>query len=369
MKITTDRRRGRSPWPILVAALAMPARADGVPLARAVHLMGTTLEIEVEARDRGRAIAATDAVVAAVDGAERRLSTWNAESELARVNTQPPGKPFRPSRLLARDLAEAFGCRASTGGAFDPTVGPLVAAWGLRGAGALPSPTRLAAARATVGSGAFAFSAGSRARIIRLLPGAAIEEGGFGKGAGLDDAAEAVADMIARGDVAKVALTFGGQLLVTGSAGYDAAVAHPLKRDEAVLRWRVQGGHRASLSTSGNSEHRYEVGGRRFGHLLDPRTGAPAPFQGSVTIQAPRGALADCLSTALAVMGPNDGLAWLRARDGDGPVEAVYLSATGGEVEVRASCGLRGRIAPARSGVRISFEGCSSSSNHVQEKG
>ena len=126
----------------------------------------------------------------------------------------------------------------------------------------------------------------------------ALDLGGFGKGYALDEAAAVLA---ARG-VSDALLDLGGQVLALGAPpgepGWIVEVAHPADRSRPVLALCVRD---ASVSTSGNAERSFVVEGERFGHLLDPTTGRPVDFLGSVTVIAPRAAAADALSTALAV--------------------------------------------------------------------
>ena len=89
-----------------------------------------------------------------------------------------------------------------------------------------------------------------------------------------------------------------------------------------------------SVATSAGSERDLSVNGTRVGHILDPRTGRPAPFRGSVTVWAERALMADVLSTALYVMGPDEGLRWADAHG----IAAIVLDAgPGGAVQARRS--------------------------------
>lgn len=100
-------------------------------------------------------------------------------------------------------------------------------------------------------------------------------------------------------------MNFGGQLLAIGpppgKPAREAVVVSPADPGVPVLSVRLRD---ASLSTSANSERVRIVAGREAGHLLDPRTGKLVPFDGSASVLAPSGALADALSTAWAVEGP-----------------------------------------------------------------
>jgi len=130
-----------------------------------------------------------------------------------------------------------------------------------------------------------------------------------------------------------------GQVVVSGACGVAAIdIAHPARRDHVVARVKLRTG---SAATSGNSERGLLIDGVRFGHLLDPRTGRPAPDWGAVTVFAPDPVAADCLATALFVMGPRRGGEWLRGRTG---VEAVFAENDSESVIITATAGLEGRL-------------------------
>ncbi len=306
---------------------------------RRLALMGTALAVTVEAGDRAAGLAASERAVAAVEAAEARLSTWRQNSELARLNRSPAGAAFALSPALAADLRGAFDCARSTGGAFDPTVGPLVAAWGLRTGGRLPSAAELARAVAATGYPQLELAGRSA---VRRQPGLIIEEGGWGKGAALRDALAALTATPAAGGASRALLDLGGQVAVwsaaAGGAAWTVDVADPRRRERPVIAVRLD---RGSLSTSGNSERAVEVGGRRYGHLLDPRSGRPAPDVGSVTVWAADPLVADCLSTGLFVMGAERALSWAAAHP---EIEVLILTPANGRLVARASRGLRGRL-------------------------
>jgi len=294
----------------------------------------------------------------AIEAAEARLSTWRGDTELARLNRAPAGAPFALSPALAADLEDAVACARETGGAFDPTVGPLVAAWGLRRGGRVPGNAELERAVAATGVSGLALDGRTA---IRRRADLAIEEGGWGKGAALRDALAALDRPGGACGVRRVLLDLGGQVAVwnaAGSAAWTVDVADPRKRDRAVVALRVD---RGSVSTSGNSERGIQVDGKRYGHILDPRTGRPAPDFGSLTVWAADPLLADCLSK-LYVLGPERALAWAAAhpRFGSG-VEILALVPKGGRIEARASPGLAGRLTALTDDVNFGGRGRSPS--------
>lgn len=309
-------------------------------MERRLGVMGTSLELEVEAGERARALEASEAAVRAIEETERRLSTWREDSDLALLNRSRVGEPVALARETAAELREALGCAAETSGAFDPTAGVLVRAWDLRGKGRIPGEDELRQARARTGYEGLKV-VGQRAIRARDV---VVEEGAFGKGAALDRAAEA----LRRAGARAAWIDLGGQVLVLGRERV-IPIAHPRKRHSPALELTLASG---SVATTGNSERMRVVDGQPVGHVLDPRTGRPARELGSVSVIAPGGARADCLSTALYVLGPRAALEWARLHPG---VEVAILEESEAGLRVLASPGLRGLLRPAP-GASVRFE-------------
>jgi thiamine biosynthesis lipoprotein len=330
----------RKPTPLIALTLAcvtLPAgahhdRGDQRPAAvwveREAFVMGTRLRVVLAAPDRATGIAAIEAALAEVRAVEDVLSTWRADTELAALNRAPPRTWLPLSPRLHELLSQVRQWHVATGAAFDPAIGSLVDAWDLRGAGRIPRPAELAAARRAAGLQRFAFDDDRRVA-MRTRDGAWIDAGAFGKGAALRRAW----DRLAAGGAPNAMLDFGGQLLALGApqggGPWTVTVAHPARRSAAALRLRVRD---RAVATTGQSERYVTVAGRRVGHVLDPRTGRPVPPWGSVTVVARDPLEADVLSTALFVMGPEAGLRWVRQRD---DVGALFLIDREGELELR----------------------------------
>jgi thiamine biosynthesis lipoprotein len=302
-------------------------------VVRETFLMGTTLRAEVTAAERLAALAAIQQAFDTVAQLEGVLSTWREDSEIGRLNRAVPGEPVPLSTLLATLLLEASYWSRETGGAFDPGVGALVDAWDLRGRGRIPLGTALVKARAATGLAQFTLAASSNSA-TRRSSAAWLDTGGFGKGVALRGAVA----VLRRNGIASGSLNFGGQVSVFGegpdAGGWLVPVAHPARRDTPVATLRVRD---VSVSTSAQSEHYIDVGGRRFGHILDPRSGRPVPSWGSVTVVAADPAIADMLSTALFVLGPEEGATWARKHH----VAALLLIRRGGRLEFRSTLALR----------------------------
>ncbi|MGH9797731.1 MAG: FAD:protein FMN transferase, partial [Candidatus Polarisedimenticolia bacterium] len=283
------------------AAAAGPREAT-----RARYLMGTMLRVTVNGPAEERTFEAAFDEVARLESV---LSNWDDDSEVSRLNRAAAATPFRCSPDLYAALEDALRWAAATGGTFDPTVEPLVAALGLRDpedrSPSVTTAVRTAGTPGPVGWDGVRLDRAGRTASFRTA-GMGIDFGGIGKGIALDAAALRLRE---RG-VRSALLDFGGQVLAIGAPagrpGWETGVADPVQRDRPVLGIRLRD---LSAATSGNSER-----GGRSGHLLDPRRGAPAPFGGTVTVVAADGTSADALSTALFVMGPADGMRFARDR-------------------------------------------------------
>lgn len=318
--------------PVASAVAASPE--DLSTVERRLASMGTALTVIVEAPERADALAASEAAVRALEAAEARLSTWRDDTELAHLNAAPAGEPVTLSPTLGRELAAAHRCWRETHGAFDPAVASLAAAWGLRTGGRVPGDAEIRKALEVSG---FEHLLLEGETVTRRIAGVGLDEGGFGKGAGLEAALRALED---HHGADRALLDLGGQVAVFGHGEpWTVDVAHPENRHRAVATLRLDEG---SLATSGTA-----VKGR---HLLDPATGRPAPDFGSVTVWARDPLVADCLATGLYVMGPDAALAWASART---DVAILILETTPSGLAAHATPGLAERLVRLDPGVSL----------------
>ena len=246
------------------------------------------------------------------------LSSWKPESEVSRLNASAGRGPQPVSADLARVTEESAAMCKTTGGAFDPSVAPLLQAWGFYTESPhLPAPA--AAREAALHVGCDRVSVQREQSSIALSDGAALDFGGIGKGYAVD---RALAILRARG-VTRAKLDFGSSSLgYVGSVegGWPVVVADPRDRDNPLAIFRIAEG---AVSTSSQRERSFERDGRRYGHIFDPRLGRPveSPLL-SVTVIAPQGSTADALSTALFVMGAAQGTRVISGMPG---VSAVFV--------------------------------------------
>jgi thiamine biosynthesis lipoprotein len=322
---------------LLAAALAAQASGPRAPTAggparvvqREAYVMGTRVRLVALGPDRQAVVGRLDAALAALERTDRALSTWQDDSAVSRFNRWPVGMPWAAGDPLCAQLGDVFAWVRETAGAFDPAVGALTEVWRIHAGGAVPAPAALEAARARSGSHLVRFD-GEACALTRLAD-VRLDVGAFGKGAGLDLAAAALAGQ-------RWLIDLGGQVSVGGDGpdgpGWLVDVAHPRARERPVLSVRLTAG---SLATSGGSERDLVVDGRRVGHVLDPRTGEPASFAGSVSVWHERALAADALSTALYVMGPDEGLRWAESRG----LSAAYVIPAGSGVRVLTTAPFR----------------------------
>ena len=300
---------------LLVVAAAVGTTAGSIRLelvTREVYLMGTRAHLAAFAPGRDAGLATLAAALDVLEDTERELSTWRESSDVSRLNRHPAGVPWQASPSLCRTFDAVWRWRDNTGGAFDPAIGRLLAAWDIRGDGVRPAADAAARAAAASGLGLLAFD--RSACTLTKRGEVTIDVGAFGKGEALDRIEAALGS-------GPWLIDLGGQVSVGSpgpAGGWTVAIAHPRQRDRPYRHVELREG---SLSTSGGSERDVTVDGVRISHIFDPRTGRPAAYDGSVTVWHRRGLAADALSTALFVMGPDEGLAWAEARG----IAALYL--------------------------------------------
>jgi FAD:protein FMN transferase len=273
---------------------------------RDVYLMGTRARLQAYSAGRAEGLAALDRALGVLEATEDELSTWRDHSAISSLNRQPVGEPWHASTNLCASFAELFRWYHASGGTFDPAIGALTDAWGIHDGGRLPSSAVLHEARRASGMRLLHFDR-ARCTLTRRAD-VRIDVGAWGKGDAIDRVRRAVPDT-------PWLIDFGGQIAVNGlppgEPAWAVSLAHPHMREEEALSLWLRSG---SISTSAGSERDLMVRGRRIAHHLDPRTGRPATFNGSVTVWHESALVADTLSTALYVMGPADGLRWATAQ-------------------------------------------------------
>jgi thiamine biosynthesis lipoprotein len=292
--------------------------------------MGTTFRVVLYAPDKATAERAQAAAFARIAGLDARLSDYRSDSELMRACREAVRQPVVLSDDVFRVLAIGQDLSRRSEGAFDMTVGALTHLWRrARREAELPPRAEIEAARAA--SGYRLVHLDPAAKTVRIdREGVRIDAGGIAKGYAADRALDVLRDaglpramVVAGGDIAA------GEA-PPDAAGWRVAIAplDPVAGDagtgEPVLL------HHAGVSTSGDAEQWVEVGGTRYSHILDPRTGRPLTTRMSVTVIAPDATTSDMLATTVAVLGGKKGLALAESY---GASAAMTVERTGGERE------------------------------------
>ena len=277
--------------------------------------MGTVAEFEAvgDAAVAGRM---RNVIADAIAEVEEELSAFKPESVVVRLNHGDVD--ISESSHAATVLRYALEVAESSGGAFDPTVGPLMRAWGFRGGvPAVPSDVVLSNALASVGWRRVRIGPSSAGQLRISAGGAEIDLGAIAKGYAVDCAYDA---LVASG-FTDFLINLGGNIRVCGSPepgrkDWNIAVRDPSgRRPPSPLPRPLRSGE--AVATSGSYERFVEIDGRRYSHIIDPRTGLPVDNGlGSVSVIAPTAMMADAYSTTLFVLGRKAGAAFLAARPG-----------------------------------------------------
>lgn len=294
------------PKTLAIVLFAQTLAAD-VQVSRVRFLMGTMCALESDTP-----VEATEEAFAEISRIEGALSTWRDDSELALLNLSADDEGAVASEELFDLLKLVVEWSDRTGQAFNPMIAPLLDVWQIRGDGGVPTESEIAEALSA--SSLDNISLDVATRTVRFAPGSRIEEGAFGKGYALDRAMEILKE---RG-CHDCLIDFGGQIVVNSPTPVTVAVAQPDARDREALSVQLAEG---SISTTSGSEKWFDTPAGRLSHIVDPRSGRALPPRGSATVIHQRALVADLLSTALYVMGPDEGLRWAD----DNAVAAIFI--------------------------------------------
>ncbi len=331
---------------VVVAALvvAFAVRRGSTPERTTEHrfMMGTIVAITVFADDAEPWRDAVESAFREIERVEALTTRYAPSSEVSRVNARADGvegpaagEDMAIDVELASLLDRALRVAEASGGAFDPTVGPLVDLWPLDEMVALPETGAIEDALDRVDHARVGVD--TAAGLLAIPPGFAIDLDGIAKGYAVDRAIDALREH----GIEAALVDAGGDIGLLGASpsarGWRVGVKHP--REEGILG--VVTLSEGSVATSGDYQRYVTIDGVRYHHLLDPATGYPTRGVLSVTVIAPRATEADAFATAVFVLGPERGLALVEASDG---VEAVIVTGVDTVGEVLVSEGLRGRF-------------------------
>ncbi len=288
------------------------------PVTRSFNSMGTRASVTVAIEYSDCLPELADAVHAVFQNLENQLSTYKSDSEISRLAAVAGRSPMAVSEDTYRvlELSKQYG--ELSGGALDITVAPLVQLWGFGGRPPHhpPDPEVIGERLGLVDFRRIELQKGTA-----FLPvGMSVDLGGIGKGFAVDKAIEASRRSAARA----LMVDLGGNIRVLGQAEPEVpwmiGIRNPFERDRVVGKIRLADG--TAVATSGNYERFVEMEGRRYSHIIDPRTGYPVEGMAAVTVVSPDATTSDAFSTALFVLGMDSGLEVLRNLPG---TEALFI--------------------------------------------
>jgi len=301
--------------------------------------MGTTFTVTIDAfTDAHRAAQAAFEEIRRID---RLLSTYKEESEISEVNRRAAKEPVAVGPdFWAVAAASSFYFDLSDG-AFDPTVYPLMRAWGFKKReGRLPAPLEIEKILPLVDFGKIVLDDSSRT-IGFQREGMGLDFGGIAKGYAVDRAIEVLKGLGVTRAIVDAGGNFYGLGTPVGREKWQAGIRHPFRLEEIIAQFPVSD---AGVATSGNYERFFEIDGVKYCHIMDPRTGWPVPGMLSATVIADTAMAADALSTSVFVLGAEKGMNLIEGLPG---VEGMLIVQDSDEItgfRILLSSGLRGKI-------------------------
>ena len=320
---------------ILLAGLVAVNAFQPAPLTRFTFTepyMGTTFRIVLYAKDEATAKQAAKAAFARVAELNAILSDYQPTSELMRLCEKAGGPPVEVSADLFDVLTKAEEFSRATDGAFDVSIGPVVRLWRkARRTRELPKAEEIKKALALVDYRNIKLDSQKRT-VQLLLVGMILDLGSIGKGY----AADAALAVLRQHGIACALVAAGGDIAVgdapPDAPGWKVGIA-PLKNPDAPPTHHLLLTN-AGVSTAGDSEQFVEIAGKRYSHIVDPKTGLGLIGRRSVTVIAPNATTSDGLDTGLCILGVERGLKIVENRK---DIAALFVVETDKGIESTAS--------------------------------
>ena len=283
-----------------------------------VH-MGTEFKMVFYAKNEKLARTASDAAFARIAELDQVMSDYKKDSELMKLCAKAGGPPVKVSKDLFDVLSRSQKLAKKTDGAFDVTLGPVIRLWRIsRKKRQLPNPERLKSAMAKSGHDKMRLD--SIMRTVQLLiRGMLLDLGGIAKGY----AAEAALAVLRRFGITHALVAAGGDVACAdvppGKKGWKVGIG-PLRNPTAAPKYHLLLKN-AATSTSGDVEQFTIIDGKRYSHIIDPKTGIGLPGRSSVTVIAPSSTTTDSVATAVSILDTKAGLKLVDSI----PNAAVYI--------------------------------------------
>ncbi|MCP4254581.1 MAG: FMN-binding protein [Candidatus Scalindua sp.] len=314
---------------------------------KAVLSMGTVFETTIYAADKYIAEKTFNDVSQEINRLDYLMSNYKKESILSELNKNASAEPADCNKELASVIEQSLQYSDITDGAFDITIGPLMKKWGFfKKKGRIPGKEELESVLESVSYKniiveekaikSLAKKPGTVKTVFFKNPGTRIDLGGIGKGYAVDRAVS----VLKQNGIRAALINFAGNIYTFGTPpGKDSWVIglqHPRKSEGILGTFEIKD---KAVSTSGDYEKFFTIEGKRYSHIIDPRTGNPVKGIVSVTIVTDNATRADALSTGVFVMGLKKGMDLIeQLQDVEGII--VYENADS-KLSTKTSSGMR----------------------------
>ncbi len=301
-------------------------------------VMGTFAHIIAVAPDSKTANKCIETAFEKIAEIEELASFHSTTSEIARINRSAYEAPVKVSKSIFEVLEKAVRFGELSNGAFDITVGPLVELWRLAGeTNSVPNDNELAVAHSRVGYEKLILDSNEMS-VQFAVEGMKVDLGGIAKGYAIDKAVEAMQNCGAAGGMVDI----GGDIKCFGTGpngreNWRIGLEDPKKADESIGTSELLGVLKLTniaVATSGDYRRFALIGGKKYSHIIDAKTGSGSNRLSSVTIFAKSAVDADALATAVSVMGPEKGIALIEMI---AETEAILISSQPNSEQIKTS--------------------------------
>ena len=296
-----------------------PARAESGNKV----VMNTIAKITAIAPDKKTARLSIDSAFGKIYRLEKLMNRYDPNSQISKVNRLAAKEPIRVDKDLFDILQQSIYYSRKTDGAFDITVGPLVDLWKkCAEANSMPTEQQLAEVRGTVGYEKVILDANDFS-VRFVVEGVSLDLGAIAKGFAADKAVEEMKRCGAVGGLVDIGGQIGCFGLTEKKGKWIVGIRNPAKAEDNQIIAKLAFSDKA-VSTSGDYERFYKIGGKRFSHIFNPATEKNADQLASVTVIAANGTEADALATAVSVLGAEKGLEIIEKTEN---TEAIIIKA------------------------------------------
>lgn len=277
------------------------SKDGGSPVRHGWEVMGTFAAVSVPAEETENTDLYSATARSVMEEVNRLVTVYSADSEISKLNQAAgTGAGISISPITEELLKMSVRYGKMTEGSFDVTIFPLIQLWGFNGGdipATIPAPATIDEARARTGYGGLKLDHG----FAELTDEATIDLGGIAKGYAVD----ICYDRIMTNKPTGVMIDLGGNIRCGGYSRkrkpWRIGVRNPFNRSELIGVVELTGG--LAIATSGNYERFVDIEGKRYAHIIDPRTGYPVQGMAGVTVLSKTAVEADALSTAFFVLG------------------------------------------------------------------